>query len=206
MSLKFFSAGILGLAILFSNSFAQTTPTPSPEPSPVLQNQSSSYARPDAKTRFKKYINGMVGPVSLGKNAAKSGISTWRNSPEEWGGQWEGFGRRFASSVAKSAIEETTIYGLDEALKLDSGFYRSKKRDVGSRLVNAIISPVTARTTNGKRVIGIPRIAGNYAASIIATTTWYPERYGVKDGLKSGTISLGLSAAFNLFKEFVWKK
>lgn len=165
----------------------------------------ANYVRPDAKTRFKRYINGMFGPVALGKNVASAGWGTWRNSPEEWGAKWDGSGRRLASSIGKGMIKNTAMYALDESLKYDSRFYRSKKKDVGSRLADALISTVTARNKKGRRVVGIPRIAGTYTAAVVAAETWYPARYNYKDGLKSGTISLGLSAAFNIFKEFVWK-
>lgn len=165
-----------------------------------------TYTRPDVKTRFKRYLNGMVGPIALAKQVAGAGIGTWRNSPEEWGGQWEGFGKRLASGFGKNLIKQTTTYGLDEALKLDSHYYRSTKKDAGSKIRNAVLSPVTARNTSGKRVIGVPKIVGTYTASIIAAETWYPDRYNWKDGVKSGTISFGINAAYNLFKEFVWKK
>ena len=165
----------------------------------------NGYVRPDSKTRFKRYVNSMFGPVALGKTVASAGWGTWRNSPEEWGDKWEGFGRRVASGLGKSVIKNTTIYGLGEALKYDSRFYRSQKKDFGSRLGNALISPVTARDKNGKRVIGIPRIVGTYTSSIVAAETWYPDRYSYRNGLRSGTISLGFTAAFNVFKEFVWK-
>ena len=201
------------LALLFaivplfvSAQLAQTpasAPSPSPSPTPT---DASAYVRPDAKARFKRYVNGMFGPMALGKNAATAGWGTWRNSPEEWGDRWEGFGRRFASSMGTGVIKHTTMYGLDEALKLDSGYYRSKKKDVGSKVANALISPVTARTTTGKRTIGVPRIVGTYTGSMLSRELWYPARYSWKDGLKSGTISLGFSAAFNLVKEFIWKK
>jgi hypothetical protein len=148
----------------------------------------------------------MVGPLALGRTVASAGYSTWRNSPEEWGTKWEGFGRRVASGFGRNVIKQTTIYSLDEALKLDSGFYRSKNKSVSARIGNALISPVTARKSNGERTIGVPRLVGTYGAGIVAYETWYPKRYDWKDGLRSGTISLGFNAAFNLVKEFVWKK
>jgi hypothetical protein len=148
----------------------------------------------------------MFGPMALGKSVLSAGYATWRNSPEEWGDNWEGFGKRLASSVGKSVIKHTTMYGLDEALKYDSRFYRSEKKEFGSRLGNALISPVTARNEKGNRVIGIPRIVGTYTSSVIAAETWYPSRYDYKDGLKNGTVSLGMNAAFNVIKEFIWKK
>lgn len=166
----------------------------------------NDYVRPDSKTRFRRYIKSMVGPVSLGKTVLSSGYATWKNSPEEWGDNWEGFGRRVASSLGKKAIKQTTMYALEETLKYDSRFYRSKDKSFGSRLGNALISPVTARNANGKRVIGIPRIVGTYTSSIVAAEAWYPSRYDYKDGLKSGTVSLGMNAAFNVVKEFIWKK
>jgi hypothetical protein len=147
----------------------------------------------------------MFGPMALGKRVVTSGYGTWRNSPEEWGDTWEGFGRRFASSTGKSIIKSTTMYGLDEAFKLDSSYYRSKNKSVGGKLKNALISPFTARTTEGKRVFGFPRIVGTYTSSIVASETWYPSRYDYKDGLRSGTVSLGMNAVFNVVKEFVWK-
>ena len=144
--------------------------------------------------------------MALGKTVLSAGYSTWRNSPEEWGDQWEGFGKRVASSLGKSVIKHTIIYGLDETLTLDSRYYRSEKKDVGSKIKNALISPVTARNSSGKRVFGAPRVVGTYASSIIAAETWFPGRYNYKDGLKNGTVSLGMNAAFNLVKEFIWKK
>jgi hypothetical protein len=187
---------------------ATTIAMPSPGPDPVTDDDAAPepYKRPEPKVRFKRFIDSTVGPVTIAKNLGTAGIGTARNSPEEWGGQWEGFGRRFGSSMAKGTIKNGVMFGLDEAFKVDSSFYRSRDRSAGAKLKNAVISPFTARNESGKRVIGIPRIAGAFTSGVIASTTWYPERYGVKDGLRSGAISLGFSAAFNVIKEFVWKK
>jgi hypothetical protein len=174
-----------------------------PSQSKPAQN---GYVRPDSKARFRRYLNSMFGPGTLAKSVVGAGYATWRNSPEEWGPNWKGFGRRVASGLGKNVIKQTTIYGVGEALKYDSRFYRSKKKDFGSRLGNALVSPLTARNETGKRVIGVPRLIGTYTASIIAAETWYPSRYDYKDGLRNGTMSLGMNAAFNVFKEFIWKK
>ncbi|MBC7898752.1 MAG: hypothetical protein H7070_01745 [Saprospiraceae bacterium] len=191
--------------ISLDNEIIGGQPPPNDQPAPP-KSQDDKYVRPSAKARFKRYAGNLGGPYALGAQFAKAGLATWSNSPEEWGDKWEGFGRRVASNLGKNVIEETAKYGLDEAFKLDSHFYRSKKRDTGSKLRNALLSPVTARNRNGKRVFGLPRIAGIYGSHIIATEAWFPARYNYKDGLKSGTVSLGLNAAFNVFKEFILKK
>jgi hypothetical protein len=147
-----------------------------------------------------------VGPFTIGESIVRAGLTTGRNSPSEWGGGWEGFGRRFASNMAKDAIKNTSIYVLDETMKLDSKFYRSRDRHPSARIRNAIFSAVTARDREGKRVLGVPKLVGTFSSNIIASTTWYPKRYDLEHGLKGGVISLGMNVAFNMVKEFVWKK
>jgi len=193
------------MLLTFSLNVNAQNEQPSSDDKDKSNKQTSTYVRPNAKERRKDYIKSVVGPFALARTVVSAGYSTARNSPEEWGGQWEGFGRRVASGFGKNVIKQTTIYALDESFKLDSKFYRSQKRDFGSKVKNALVSPFTARTPSGKRVFGFPRIAGTYASSIIAAETWYPKRYDYKDGLRSGTVSLGLNVAFNLFKEFIKK-
>lgn len=171
----------------------------------LISKQTSTYQRPNSKERFNNYVRNTVGPFALLGTAFSAGIGTVANEPEEWEGNIEGFGRRFASNLGERAIRQTAIYGLDEALKLDSTFYRSQKKDFGSRLGNAMISTITARNKSGKRVVGVPRIVGNYSSAIIARETWYPKRFDYKDGLRSGTISFGTEALINVFREFVFK-
>jgi hypothetical protein len=148
----------------------------------------------------------MFGVSAIALTTFSAGLSTATNSPSEWGGQWEGFGKRMASNFGRNMIRNTIVYGSDEALKLDSHFYRSEKRNFSSRVVNALISPVTARNRSGKRVVGVPRLAGTYASSFIATYAWFPDRYDHVDAFRSGSISLGTNALYNLVKEFVFNK
>ena len=164
------------------------------------------YVRPEAGTRFKNYLDGTFGPESWIRYAATAGLLTLRNTPKEWGTKPEGFGRRIFNVTAKNVIRTTTIYGLDEALKLDSAFYLSRDRGVAARLRNSVFSAVTARNRRGHRVIGIPRLAGSFTSEVISSTVWYPSRYDQDHGFKGGAISIGISAGVNLFREFVLKR
>lgn len=179
-------------------------PTPA-KPTGVTTPSTAPYVRPNADQRFKKYVNSMFGPWSLGRAVASAGLSTWSDSPEEWGPHWDGFGKRFASNMGRSVMKNTMMYGMNEAFKLDSYYYRSKKRDVGSRIKNAMLSPVTARKPDGKKVFGFPRVVSTYASSVIVSETWYPGR-NWKDGLRNGSMTLLFNGGYNLLKEFVWKK
>lgn len=164
-----------------------------------------NYVRPTADKRFKKYVGSMFGPWSIGRAVASAGLSTWDNKPEEWGPHWDGFGKRFASNMGRSIMKNTMMYGMDETFKLDSYYYRSKKRDFKSKVVNAMISPVVARQPDGKKVFGFPRVISTYASSVIVAETWYPGT-DWKDGLRNGSMTLLFNGGYNLLKEFIWKK
>ena len=184
------------IAASFIATPAQTGGTSTPAPT----NQ--PYHRPDKETRDKRYLLSMFGPFAIGGDVIAAGINTASNSPREWGPGWNGFGKRFASQVGMSVVQRSSQFALEESFKLDSYYYRSTKRDVGSRLKNAIASTFTARRPDGSKTFGLPKIVGSYTAGIVAAETWYPKRYGLKDGLKSGSLSLGTDILSNLFKEF----
>ncbi len=199
-------AGAQGVDATQTNPAPVASKTSAPIETELPLRQNQTYTRPNAEKRFKNFASDTFGPFALLGNGAGAGFTTLANEPEEWGKNWEGFGRRFASNLGRNVIRNAAIYGLDEALKLDSSFYRSKKRDAGSRIANAFLSTVTARKPNGKRTIGVPRLVGTYTAHAIAAEAWYPARYDWKDGVSSGSISLGINAGFNLLKEFILKK
>ncbi len=171
-----------------------------------VQQKDDWYVRPDGKTRAKRYVNSVVGPVALARYTAVAGILTARNAPSEWGGKWKGFAGRFGSNMAESAINNSVKYGLDEALKVDSRFYLSRDRSVSARMRNAVFSTVMARNVKGERVFGLPKIAGQLAGNVISASTWYPERYGISHGLKGAAIGFAVDAGVSLFREFIWKK
>lgn len=165
----------------------------------------TDYVFPAPEKRFKRYVSDLVGPKRLLLTGASAGISQWRDTPEEWGQGAEGYGRRFASSLGRNAVQQTVTYGLDSALQLDTGFQRSRRQGFLPRLKDALVQNVTSRNKSGKRVISVPRFAGVYAGGIVATETWYPDRYSYKDGLRQGTITLVTGFGLNVVREFLIK-
>lgn len=172
--------------------------------STVTQRQ-SDYVRPAANKRFQRYLNKTVGTGLIGV-AAGAVINQIREVPPEWERNGTGFARRLASNLGENAISETVAYGVEEAFQLDSKFYKSKKRDFGSRLKNAFLSGITARRPNGKRVFNPVPFVGSYAANIISTQTWYPQRYNYQDGLRQGTQNVGFGIGFGFINEFIFNR
>lgn len=172
---------------------------------PAAKQTSTTYTRPTKDERFKGYVRQMFGVSAIIGSVVSAGFAQAFDTPEEWENNPKGFARRLGSAFGKTVIEETTTYGLGEAFKLDSNFYKSGEKDFKSRISNAVLSTFTARKPNGKRVFGAPRIIGTYTANIIAAEVWYPKNYDYKDGLSSGTISLGVNVGVNLLREFFFR-
>lgn len=183
----------------------QTTTTTTTTTTSSAQPTNNEYEFPSSRERFKRYLSSTVGPTSLLRTGASAGIGQWNDSPQEWGQGMEGYGKRFASGLGRNAIQQTVTYGLDEALGLDSGFVKSKREGFFPRMKDALLQNVTSRTKSGQRVVSVPRFAGAYTGGIVATETWYPERYSYKDGLRLGTTSLLAGFGINLMREFVFK-
>ena len=171
----------------------------------TTQTTTPDYVFPTAEERFNRYVKDTVGPWRLLRTGAAAGIQQWQDSPEEWGQGMEGYGKRFASNFGRNVIQQSVTYGLDSALQLDTGFQRSKREGFVPRLKDALLQNVTSRTRSGKRVISVPRFAGIYTGSIVATETWYPDRYSYKDGLRNGTGTFLTGCGINVVREFLIK-
>jgi hypothetical protein len=169
-----------------------------PDPDPF-----NTYVFPTRRQRLDHYVSDTVGPMRLTGITFSAAIDQWRDNPEEWGQGMKGYGKRFASSFGRNAIQQSVTYGLDEALGLDTGFQRSTREGVVARVKHAFLESVTSRTKSGRRVISAPRLVGVYTGAIVATETWYPERYSYKDGLRIGTGTLITGFGINLVREFL---
>jgi hypothetical protein len=175
-------------------------------PGSATQTNNQGYAFPSGRERFKRYVTSTIGPFSLLRISAAAGIEQWQDDPEEWGQGMSGYGKRFASGFGKNAIGQTITYGLDSAMKLDTGFHRSTQTGFGPRLKHALLENITSHKRSGKRVFSVPRFVGVYSGHVIAYETWYPERHTYRDGLRSGSYSILAGFGINLIREFIIKK
>lgn len=175
------------------------------EPTALLP-QTTPYMRPTKEQRFKRYASDAFGIPAVIGSAFGAGVNQISNSPPEWRRTIGGYGKRFASSYGTNMIRNTISYGLSETFKLDNRFKKSGQKSVGKRLKHVFLGNFTTRTKNGKRIPDFPHFVGTYGASVIANETWMPDRFSYKDGLRDGTISLGVRFGVNLLREFFFPK
>lgn len=165
-----------------------------------------TYVRPTKEQRLKRYLSDAFGVPALIGSAFGATLNQIGNDPPEWRRTATGFGKRFASSYGTNAIRNSISFGIGETFKLENRFERSGQKDFGKRLKHVFLGSYTTRTKTGKRIPDFPHFIGTYSAAVIANETWMPDRFSYKDGLRDGTVSLGIRFGVNLLREFIFPK
>jgi len=188
-----------------SQSLPFTEPSPKVEASISSAQLDASYSRPAQKTKFSNYLFDAVGPYPIAGAGVIAGINQLTDSPPEWNQGAEGYGKRFGSDFGIALVSTTARYGLSEAFKEDTLYYRCDCRGLLPRLSHAVISTVTARRgEDGHRVFSLPALVAPYVGSMTAVYGWYPSRYGAKDAFRTGNYSLLAYMGGNVSLEFFY--
>jgi len=168
-------------------------------------NLDLTYVRPTERTKVSNYAFDAFGPYPITGAAFAAGINQWTNSPPEWGQGAEGFGKRFGSDFAIAAIGTTARYGLAEAFREDTLYYRCECGRPLPRLRHAVISTFTGRRgRDGHRVFSISALVAPYVGSMVAVQFWYPDRFDAKDAFRMGNYSLLSYMGGNIALEFIY--
>ena len=164
-----------------------------------------TYVRPTERTKVNNYAFDAFGPYPIVGAGVAAGINQWSNAPPEWGQGLNGFGKRFGSDFGVAAIGTSTRYGLAEAFREDTLYYRCDCSGPLLRLRHAVISTLTGRHgEDGHRVFSFSALAAPYAGSMIAVYAWYPDRFGTKDAFRMGNYTLLANFGGNIALEFFY--
>jgi hypothetical protein len=164
-----------------------------------------SYVPPTERTKINNYAFDAFGPYPIAGAGVAAGVNQFTNSPPEWGQGASGFGKRLGSDFGIAAIGTTTRYGLAEAFREDTLYYRCECAGPFPRLRHAIISTLTGRRgEDGHRVFSFSALAAPYAGSMVAVYAWYPDRFGAKDAFRMGNYGLLEYMGGNIALEFFY--
>jgi hypothetical protein len=164
-----------------------------------------TYTRPTEKTKIQNYFFDAFGPYPATAAAVAAGIGQAYDTPPEWKQGAEGYSRRFGSAFGIAAISATTRYGLAEAFREDTLYYRCECKGVFPRLRHAVISTLTARRgQDGHSVFSFPALVAPYAGTMTAVYAWYPGRYNGKDALRMGNYAMLGYVGGNIALEFIY--
>ncbi len=182
----------LWLAAAFASLLIAADPSP----------QRADYQPLTPEQRWETYWKGFVSPGRLGGSAGRALGAQFADDPPEWGQGAEGYGKRFASSYGVFAVQESTEAAVAAALGQDPRYISCDCSGFWKRFGFAVSSTVMTYDNAGDRTFAWGRVGGRYAGSM-AAITWFPDRYGWKDGMREGTQRFGFGAAANLVREFM---
>jgi len=164
-----------------------------------------TYTRPTQETKLRNYIFDAFGPYPIAGAAFAAGIGQAYDTPPEWKQGAAGYSKRFGSNFGIAAVSTTARYGLAQAFKEDTLYYRCECKGVFPRLGHAVISTLTARRgEDGHRVFSFPALIAPYAGSMTAVYAWYPGRYNGKDALRMGNYTMLGYVGGNIALEFLY--
>lgn len=164
-----------------------------------------TYERPTQRTLAGNYVFEAFGPYPIAGAAVSAAVGQYSNAPPEWRQGVKGYARRFGSDFGIAAVGTTARYGLAEALKEDTLYYRCDCRGVLPRLRHAVFSTLTARRgEGGHRVFSIPALVAPYAGSMTAVYGWYPNRFDARDGFRIGNYDMLAYVGGNIALEFFY--
>jgi hypothetical protein len=181
-----------------------TTTTP-PAPATTAANQ-TSYTPPTADEKFNGYLMGMFGPKAWLTGAASAGWGQLRDRPKEWGEGARGFGLRYGSGFAQRITRETLIFGASSLLHEDNRYIASGQATTGARIKYALESTFLAWKDDGTRTFSFSRIGGMAGSSLISRSWQPPSTSGMRSAGLNFSVSLAVTAGFNVAREFMPKK
>ena len=154
------------------------------------------------KERFRNYLGSITNLQAVTAVAAQGGIGQAQNTPKEWGGGAEGFGKRVGDAYARYGIRQTLQYGVSTALHEDNRYFVSGQTGVFRRTAFALKSTLLARRDDGRQSFAFSRMSSAAGAAFISRA-WQPRSTTTAgDGAINFGLTMASDAGFNLFREF----
>jgi hypothetical protein len=186
-----------------SSAFAFADDQPDNDLRPAVSSPPPREFAPMTRSeRISRYLTGLTDAESVFRAAASAGFAQSSNTPREWGGGAEAYGKRVGNSYAEHFINRTLQYGIAAALHEDNRYFASGETGFFRRTKYAIASTFLARHDNGSRFLSISRFGGVAGAAFISRQ-WQPRSTtSAGDGAVSFGTTMGVDVGFNIFREF----
>jgi hypothetical protein len=192
---------VLGAAIPTAVAFAQDRSDSAP-PRDIVSPPPPAFAPMTSGERFRNYLRGISDLQSVIRAAASAGIAQARDTPKEWGGGGEGYGKRVGNAYAEHAIRSTLQYGISATLHEDNRYFVSGQTGFLRRTKYAIRNTLLARHDNGNQSFSFSRVSSAAGASFISRE-WQPRSATTAgDGAVNFGVTMSSDVGFNIFHEF----
>lgn len=177
----------------------------------ILPNFYTSYDRTappmGTKQKLKLSFRSIIDPASFLTIAGTAGVQQYRNSSPAYGSGIDGYGKRYAVSLADNATGILLSHGVYPAVfHQDPRYFYKGTGSFHSRLLYAISFAVIARDDNGRWKPNYSHVLGNFSAAGISNLYYPASDRGASLVLFNGLASTASNAFSNVLREFLFKK
>jgi hypothetical protein len=165
---------VLPVAVILS-SFAAAAQLPGQTAKPAQVQpgtplSASNYSYATGAERGKWFVMSVVGPTSLlGAGLWSAGWGTLNNNPEEYGGTWEGFGKRYGMRLTGISTGNAIEAVAGAALHEDPRYIRAAPgTPFGGRVKYIIKTTFTSYRPDGAQRFSYSRLAGNVGNNFLS--------------------------------------
>jgi hypothetical protein len=202
------------LCLSIASACAQRTPLPS-APQPQLKPgdklafiNGRPYQQPTRKELFHNYLESIYGPWGVTSTTVRALYAEARGKPKGWGTDAAGFGQRYGSAEAVTAINASVRYGMENIFREDLRYLPCHGCTVKHKIENALLAEITARhETDGHRFFTLTPVVADFSGPIITHTLWYP---GSASGPFSGVVAartvFATRIGLHVFQELVLER
>ena len=164
------------------------------------------YVHPTPKEQFKGYVQDTYEWPALARTSVRAVIAQGRGKPDEWGQDWPGFGQRFGSASAVTAINGNVRYGMEMLFKEDMRYIPCHGCSAHRKIENALLAEVTARhDADGHRFFTITPTLSDMSGPMIANSIWIPGHTTI-NGFYGSRLVFATRIGEHLFTEFVLER
>lgn len=164
----------------------------------------AAYTPPTGSDRARWVLKSSFGWKSLGAGVIISAWGTAWNRPEEWGGTWEGFGKRFGTRQAGVTMSNSFEAALGVIWGEDPRYLRSRRQGFWPRTGYALKTALLAHNRNGKLKPAYARYIGIVGNNFITNAWRPPSENNWDDALVRSGWGISGRMLSNLFNEF-WR-
>jgi hypothetical protein len=161
-------------------------------------------AAPEDDNHWRDFKRKLIWKGPLAKTLLSASFNEIRDSPHEWGRNWQGFAKRAGNSFGQRAVKATVELGVSEWTHEDLHYQRLGEGGFFRRVSHAAVSTFRVRRDNGADgyTLAAGRIAGAFAAGQVSRT-WMPTRVATFNaGLQTFGSTLALDVGVHIFTEF----
>jgi len=165
-----------------------------------------TYDQPSVKDQFLDYLRDSYGAPAFVRIGVRSLYEEGLDKPSGWGQDFPGFMQRVGSNSAITAIDGNVRFGMELLFREDLRYIPCHGCSVRRKLMNALLSEVTARhDVDGHRFFTLTPAIADFSGPIIANYAWYPNHDPFGGVVATRTVA-ATRVGQHLFTEFIWER